>query len=123
MNIYHYYGGEYPIRGKIFPVGTVVLELDNGVILCCNKFNVPRSEKLSVYVYLPSKKRWGKSMLKNVYTEIMWDYFRKHKSKISPKKKISSSNIKSFTTRQVSLPRNAGWSMTHPFQGGGFSAR
>lgn len=56
MNIYHDYGGEYPIHGKVFPIGTVVLELDTGMIICCNEFNVSRSEKLSVYVYLPAKK-------------------------------------------------------------------
>lgn len=51
MKIYHTYGGQYPIKGRVFQIGTVVLELDNGIILCCGNFNIPRNQEMLVYIY------------------------------------------------------------------------
>ena len=40
MKIYHTYGGQYPIKGRVFQIGTVVLELDNGIILCLSLIHI-----------------------------------------------------------------------------------
>lgn len=85
MKIYHTYGGQYPIKGRVFQIGTVVLELDNGIILCCGNFNIPRNQEMLVYIYFPNKKIWEKGYMKNKYTEMIWDYYRRNKKKLTSK--------------------------------------
>ena len=86
IKIYHTLGGQYLIHGKEFPKGTVVLQMENGTELFCRNFNTARSRKLFVMIYNPVKKNWNRCMMKNKYTELMWDYYRKNKKKINPKK-------------------------------------
>lgn len=53
MKIYHTYGGQYPIKGRVFQIGTVVLELDNGIILCCGNFNIPKESRNACLYLFP----------------------------------------------------------------------
>lgn len=72
-------------HGKEFPVGAIILTLDNKIELVCTKFNHSRKEKLELFVWLPSEKKWVKTYAKNEYTEMMWDYYRKNQKKKSKK--------------------------------------
>ena len=49
IKVYHTLGGQYLIHDKEFPMGTVVLKMDNGIELFCKNFNIPRSEKNAGY--------------------------------------------------------------------------
>lgn len=128
MKIYHTYGGQYPIKGKEFQMGTVVLELDNGTIICSSNFNVPRTQEIVVHIYLPDKKVWKKGCMKNKYTEMLWTYYRNNKKKLKSKPLYKKSHVKKSKknnkgTRPVKIPDSVRWSMTHPLQGGGVSPR
>lgn len=128
MKIYHTYGGQYPIQGRVFQIGSVVLELDNGIILCCGNFNISRNQEMLVYIYFPNKKIWEKGYMKNKYTEMIWDYYRKNKKKLISKplyKKMPVKKTKKNNKgmRPVKIPDSVRWSMTHPLQGGGVSPR
>ena len=128
MKIYHTYGGQYPIKGRVFQIGTVVLELDNGIILCCGNFNIPRNQEMLVYIYFPNKKIWEKGYMKNKYTEMIWDYYRRNKKKLTSKplykkKPVEKSKKNNKGMSQVKIPDSVRWSMTHPLQGGGVSPR
>ena len=39
MRIYHTLGGQYLIHDREFSIGTIVLHLDNGIEIFCNKSN------------------------------------------------------------------------------------
>lgn len=57
MKLYHTVGGQYLIHDKEFPKGTVVLNLDNGVELYCDKSNFYNTRrKLLILIYSPKKK-------------------------------------------------------------------
>jgi len=71
------------IKGKEIPMNSIVLQLDNKMILVCNKFNHSRKQKLELTVWLPTEKKWVSTYAKNEYTEMMWDYYRKHQQKRS----------------------------------------
>lgn len=75
-----------------FPVGSIMLTLDNKMELVCWKFNHSRKEKLELFVWLPVEKKWVITYAKNEYTEIMWDYHRKNQKKKS-KNRINYANI------------------------------
>lgn len=128
MKIYHTLGGSYFVHGREFPIGTVVLELDDGINVACCRFNTPRNEDLAVWVYIPGKIKWQRCMLKNQYTEMLWDYYRKNKKKIIPKhismkthKKIKEKKNKG--TKPKVIPKSVKWAATHPYQGGRVSPR
>jgi hypothetical protein len=127
MKLYHTVGGQYLIHGKEFPKGTIVLNLDNGVELYCDKSNFYNTRrKLLILIYSPKKKRWYRCKMKNEYTDLMYDYYKKNEKKINPKippKKKRHTKENNHGTRPVSIPKNVRWSMEHPFQGGGVSPR
>lgn len=76
MKIYTLLGTDY-IYGKQFIMGSVVETLSNGVIIVCSNFTTPRKEKLMVKVYDPVHAKWGNALMRNEYTENLWNYHRK----------------------------------------------
>ena len=65
-------------------------------------------------------------MMKNEYTEFMWEYYRRNKKKINPKvkhKKRCSHNENKHGTQSVKIPESVRWAMQHPYQGGGVSPK
>jgi hypothetical protein len=64
-------------------------------------------------------------MMKNEYTELMWQYYREHnkKKRSHHKKKHQSYNTKVKGSKTVKIPNSVKWAMQHPFQGGGCSPR
>ncbi len=124
IKVYHTLGGQYLIHDKEFPMGTVVLKMDNGIELFCKNFNIPRSEKMLVTVYNPIKNKWIRCKMKNEYTEIMWDYYKKKvKPKRKHKKRFTRRKEKKHGTQPVKIPESVRWAMQHPYQGGGVSPR
>ena len=71
------------IKGKEIPMNSIVLRLDNKAILVCSKFNHSRKQNLELLVWLPTQKKWVRTYAKNEYTEMRWDYYRKHQQKRS----------------------------------------
>ena len=69
------------IKGKEIPMNSIVLRFDNKAILVCSKFNHSRKQNLELLVWLPTQKKWVRTYVKNEYTEMMWDYYRKHQKK------------------------------------------
>lgn len=66
------------INNREFHMNSIVLTLDNKMILVCNDFNHSRKGKVKLTVWLPDEKKWVYTYAKNEYTEIMWDYFHAH---------------------------------------------
>lgn len=66
-------------------------------------------------------------MMKNEYTEIMWDYYRRNKKKLNPKvkhKKRYSHKENKHGTQPVTIPESVRWAaIQHPYQGGGVSPK
>lgn len=128
MRLYHTLGGQYLIHGKEFPKGTVVLQTDDGIEVFCRNFNnTARSRELLVHVYNPINKKWIRCMMKNAYTELMWNYYKKNKKKIDPRmrypKKNSYKKNKEGTRAAVAVPDSVRWAIQHPYQGGGISPK
>ena len=127
MRIYHTLGGQYLIHDREFSIGTIVLHLDNGIEIFCNKSNYySKKHNLHVLLYLPDKKTWVQGEMKNKYTDLMWDYYKKNEEKINPKrifKKHYQHKKNKHGTKRVTVPKSVQWSMKHPFQGGGVSPR
>lgn len=73
------------IKGKEFTMGSIVLELDNKIILVCSNFKHSKKQPLEIYVYMPDKKKWGKTTMMNEYTETMWRFYRKNQPKVKRK--------------------------------------
>ena len=69
------------IKGKEMPMNSIVLHLNNKAILVCSKFNHSRKQNLELLVWLPAQNKWVRTYAKNEYTEMMWDYYRKHQQK------------------------------------------
>ena len=69
------------IHNKEFRMGSIILQLDNKMIFVCNKFNHSRKQNLELTVWLPTENKWVRTYTKNEYTEMMWDYYRKHQQK------------------------------------------
>lgn len=82
MQIYKALGTEI-LHDKNFRMGSIIMRFDNGAILVCNKFNHSRKQNLELIVWLPNEKKWVRTYAKNQYTEMMWDYYRKHQQKRS----------------------------------------
>lgn len=82
MKVYKALNTEY-LHNKVFHMNSIILKLDNGTIFVCNKFNHPHKYNLELIVWLPHEKKWFRTYAKNQYTEMMWDYYRKHKPKTS----------------------------------------
>lgn len=74
MKIHKALNTEY-IHNREFHMNSIILTLDNKMILVCNDFNHSRKDKVKLTVWLPDKKKWVYTYAKNEYTEIMWDYF------------------------------------------------
>ena len=74
------------LQDKVFRMGSIILELDNGCILVASDFHHLRKSGLIVRIYSPTSKekdKWVWVRLKNQYSEMMWDYYRKHQQKRS----------------------------------------
>ena len=69
------------LHGKQFPVGTVILRLDNKTELAISDFHF-QNGKLEVFLHEPFKK-WKRAFLRNEHTKIMYDYYCKGKRKKS----------------------------------------
>lgn len=82
MQIYKVLNTEI-LHNKEFRMGSIILQLDNKMILVCNNFNHSRKHNLELIVWLPTEKKWVRTYAKNQYTEMMWDYYRKHQQKRS----------------------------------------
>ena len=71
------------LHNKEFAMNSIIMELDNKCILVSADFHHKRKYTLKVYVWLPDEKKWVYTYVKNQYTEMMWDYYRKHQQKKS----------------------------------------
>lgn len=69
------------IKDKDIPMDSIVMYLNNKMILVCMNFNHSRKQNLELFAWLPLEDKWVKTYAKNKYTEIMWDYYRKHQQK------------------------------------------
>lgn len=69
------------LHNKEFRMGSIILQLDNKMILVCNKFNHSRKYNLELTIWLPTENKWVRTYAKNEYTEMMWNYYRKHQQK------------------------------------------
>ena len=69
------------LHGKQFPVGTVILRLDNKTEFAISDFHF-QNGKLEVFYYKPFGK-WKRTFLRNEHTKIMYDYHCKGKHKKS----------------------------------------
>ena len=69
------------LHNKEFRMGSIILQLDNKMIFVCNKFNHSRKQNLELTVRLPTENKWVRTYTKNEYTEMMWNYYRKHQQK------------------------------------------
>ena len=65
--------------GKHFPVGTIILHLNNKTELAISNFHF-QNGKLEVFYHEPFGK-WKRDFLRNDYTKIMYDYYCKWKQK------------------------------------------
>ena len=74
MRIYSMCGTDF-IKGKVFPMGAVVVDLDNGVKLVSVRFDHPCKEKLFTYVWNPATKKWGTALMQNEYSRMMWRFY------------------------------------------------
>lgn len=74
------------IKNREIPMNSIVLYLENNTILVCSNFNHSRKNKIELFAWLPAQKKWVKTYAKNEYTEIMWDYYRKHQKKQNNKR-------------------------------------
>lgn len=93
MKLSHILGGCCSIlHGKEFPMNSVVLRLDNGIVFVCTNFKQSRKNPLKVYCYIPEEKKWAITFLKHKYKNIMWDYHRKNQKKKS-KSHINYANM------------------------------
>lgn len=83
--IYSLLGTGY-IHNKEFIMDSVVLCLENGVEIVCSDFQKSSKSKLFVTIWNPQSKKWGTALMRNKYSQIMWDFYRsKHKKhKASP---------------------------------------
>ena len=74
------------LQDKVFRMGSIILELDNGCILVASDFHHSRKLGLIVRAYSPTSKekdKWVWVRLKNQYSEMMWNYYRRHQQKKS----------------------------------------
>lgn len=87
MKLYHTLGGQYLIHGKEFPKGTIVLCLDNGVELYCDKSNFHNTQsKFLIKIYTPDEKTWYRCKIKMNIPTSCTIITRKIKIKLSQRK-------------------------------------
>lgn len=67
------------IHGKQFPVGAIILRLNNKTEIACSNFSFIKG-KLEIFVYKPFSK-WKREFARNQYTKIIYDNFCKGKCK------------------------------------------
>ena len=65
------------IKGKSFPLNTIILTLDTGVIVTSNDFHHKRNLPLRCRCYVPWFGKWVLTETINDYTEFMWEFYRK----------------------------------------------
>lgn len=69
------------LHNKSFRMDSIIMELNNKVVLVCDNFRHSRKENLRLTIWLPWEGRWIRVYARNEYTEAMWDYYRKHQRK------------------------------------------
>ena len=57
------------LHDKEFRMGSIILQLDNKMILVCNKFNHKRKYNLELIVWLPTEKKWFRTYAKNEFNK------------------------------------------------------
>lgn len=67
------------IHGKQFSVDTIILRLNNKMIIACSNFHFIKGE-LEIFIYKPFGK-WKREFARNQYTKIIYEYFCKGKEK------------------------------------------
>ncbi len=97
---------ETVIHNRTVYRGSVILYLDNGIILVSTDFNHERKYKLEMLCYLPSKRKWILTHDKNQYTDLMWDCYRKNK--VRHKKKESINKYKHMMKHERKHKRSSG---------------
>lgn len=65
------------IKRKEFAMGSIVLEVGNGIIIVCRKFT--RKTKPEFYIY--QNGNWRVTCVKNQFTDLMRDFYYQEKSK------------------------------------------
>ena len=73
------------VRNRTFPIGSVILYLENGMVLVSNDFRHKRTQKLEMYCYLPKQGKWVLTHDKNDLTEEIWNCYRKNHIKYKRK--------------------------------------
>lgn len=81
--IFELCGSEY-VYNKLFPMGSVVLKLENGNLVVCTKFNMPHKAPIRTSVFFADKNQWVKCVMKNALTEEIWRYYFKKKRENNP---------------------------------------
>lgn len=81
-----------------------------------------------MFIFISLIKNMGKRLYENKYTEMIWDYYRRNKKKLTSKplykkKPVEKSKKNNKGMSPVKIPDSVRWSMTHPLQGGGVSPR
>ena len=69
--------GNYPIHGKQFPGNSVILRFDFGTILVCPNVATNRKGNVKLYVYSVSDQKWYVLPIRNKYTRIMCDFYKR----------------------------------------------
>lgn len=64
------------IKGKTFPLNTVMITLNTGVIITSTDFHHKRTKPLLCNCYLPKTNQWIICYVKNEFTEAMWNFYR-----------------------------------------------
>lgn len=62
------------IGNREIPINTIVMYFYD-IIVLCDDFHHSRKDKLKVRIY--SKGKWYNARIKNQYSEMLWDYYRK----------------------------------------------
>lgn len=71
-----------PIQDKNFRMGTVVLELDNGVILTCHNFRRNRNGDLKLLAWVPLAEKWMYVYANNKF-KMRWLHVTRNPQKVN----------------------------------------
>lgn len=100
-----------PIHGKTFSSGSVVLYLNNGLILVSKDFSHKRTQKLEMFCYLPKQGKWVITHDNNEYTELIWTCYRNNK--VKHKRKESMNTYKHMMKHDRKHKRSSGGQIEH----------
>jgi len=81
MRLYELVGSEC-INDRMFPMGSTVLQRENGDIIVCVSFTRCRLDsKIPVSLYIKETGQWKSGVMKNQFTEILWNYHKQQKAR------------------------------------------